>query len=200
MVQRSDTRQRMVEAARQLIRERGYHAIALSDVLARSSAPRGSIYYHFPEGKAQIATEVAASHARAQVEEINRLAESARSPADLVGLYVGRAREELEASGFSRGCAIAPLVIEGGEFSDEIENASRRALTLIIEALELQLTVLGLEKAAARELANAVIAAVEGALVTSRALRGVDAFAAISVMLTERALALTTHDAPSRLS
>lgn len=190
----------MVDAARQLIRERGYHAMALSDVLARSSTPRGSVYHHFPGGKAQIAREVAATHARAQIEEIDRLAESAGSPADLIGLYVGRAREGLVASGYSRGCALAPLVIEGSESFDEMGDASLRAFTLIIEALAFKLIALGLDHARAQELAHAVIAAVQGALVTSRALRSVDAFVAISAMLTEHALAVTAHAAPPRLS
>ena len=54
---RSDTKQKMVQAARQLIRERGYHATAFSDVLELSGAPRGSVYFHFPGGKTQLAIE-----------------------------------------------------------------------------------------------------------------------------------------------
>ena len=42
--QRSDAKQKMVQAARQLIRERGYGATAFSDVLELSGAPRGSVY------------------------------------------------------------------------------------------------------------------------------------------------------------
>jgi TetR/AcrR family transcriptional regulator, lmrAB and yxaGH operons repressor len=68
MAQRSDAKQRMVLAARQLIRERGYHATAISDVLERSGAPRGSVYFHFPGGKPQLAVEAAEAHAHEQVQ------------------------------------------------------------------------------------------------------------------------------------
>ena len=81
MAQRSDAKQRMVQAARQLIRERGYHATAISDVLERSGAPRGSVYFHFPGGKPQLAIEAAESHAHEQVQYIDRAAEQADSAA-----------------------------------------------------------------------------------------------------------------------
>src|SRR5688572_33420325 len=52
-----DSRQRMLESAAILFRERGVHGTSFSDVLAHSAAPRGSIYHHFPGGKAQLAEE-----------------------------------------------------------------------------------------------------------------------------------------------
>src|ERR1700677_339161 len=93
MGQRSDAKVKMVAAARQLIRERGYHATALSDVVQRSAAPRGSLYYHFPDGKGQMAAEAADSHARQHVEEINRVAGSSSSAEELVRGYLDLARE-----------------------------------------------------------------------------------------------------------
>jgi TetR/AcrR family transcriptional regulator, lmrAB and yxaGH operons repressor len=45
-------------AARRLFREHGYLGTALSDVVTESAAPRGSIYFHFPGGKEELATEV----------------------------------------------------------------------------------------------------------------------------------------------
>jgi hypothetical protein len=50
VAQRSDTKARMVQAAEQLLRERGHDATAFADVLERSGAPRGSVYFHFPAG------------------------------------------------------------------------------------------------------------------------------------------------------
>src|SRR5689334_4885847 len=47
-------RDRMVESAIVLLATRGFHATSFSSVLARSAAPRGSIYHHFPEGKEQL--------------------------------------------------------------------------------------------------------------------------------------------------
>jgi AcrR family transcriptional regulator len=65
----------MVQAAKQLIREGGYGATAFSDVLTLSGAPRGSVYFHFPGGKAQLGMEAAEAHAHEQVEIIDRAAQ-----------------------------------------------------------------------------------------------------------------------------
>src|ERR1700733_9978309 len=103
MAQRSDTKQRMVQAARQLIRERGYHATAISDVLERSGAPRGSVYFHFPGGKPQLAMEAAEEHAHEQVAYIDRAADQADSAAGLVEVYLDLAREGMVTSDYTRG-------------------------------------------------------------------------------------------------
>ncbi len=180
----------MIGAAREIIRERGYHAMSLAEVVQRSAAPRGSVYYHFPNGKEQLAAEMAGRHAGEQLDEIRRLADAASSAADLVGGYVDRARDGMIANGYGRGCAIAPLVTEVGTASEELGRASRREFTRIIEAIAFQLIVLGLGNAAARELAHAVIAAVEGAEITSRALRSPEPFDAVRGVLVERSRAL----------
>ncbi|MDP9842931.1 TetR/AcrR family transcriptional regulator [Streptosporangium lutulentum] len=189
----SDSRQRMVAAARQLIRERGYHGTALSDVVKRSAAPRGSVYHHFPEGKVQMAAEAADSHAREQVEMINQVAGSSSSAEDLVRTYFDLAREGMVNSGYQRGCAIAPLVIEASEESEGLDEVGRRSFSSMVDGMAFQLTVLGVEHTAARELAHAVVAAVEGALVTSRALRSPEPFDAVRVILADRARNLTAH-------
>ncbi len=45
------TRQEMVLSAVAVLRERGVQGVTLDAVLARSGAPRGSIYHHFPGGR-----------------------------------------------------------------------------------------------------------------------------------------------------
>jgi len=53
----SETRTRMIETTARLLQHRGYHGTALSDILAASAAPRGSLYFHFPGGKDQLVIE-----------------------------------------------------------------------------------------------------------------------------------------------
>ena len=173
----------MVVAARQLIRERGYHATALSDVLELSEAPRGSVYFHFPGGKAELAIEAAEHHARDQVEQIDQAARESASPADLIRAYVNQARENLVASGYQEGCTLAPLVIESGRDSDELGDVGGRTFTMIIEALTAHFAAFGLASAAARRLADAVVAGTEGALVLARALRSPAPFESVLAVL-----------------
>jgi TetR/AcrR family transcriptional repressor of lmrAB and yxaGH operons len=187
MGQRSDAKLKMVKAARQLIRERGYHATAMSDVLELSAAPRGSVYFHFPGGKTQLAAEAAKAYAREQAGLIERAAEGADSAAALVRAYVTRARENLINSGYTEGCTIAPLVLEGARESDLLASAGSAAFSLIIESLAFQFAFFGMDRASARELAEVVVSGVEGALVTARALRSPAPFDSMLAVLVSHA-------------
>src|SRR5215207_2727934 len=48
------TQQRMVESMLELIQVHGYSGTGLNTVLTHSRAPKGSLYFHFPEGKVQL--------------------------------------------------------------------------------------------------------------------------------------------------
>jgi AcrR family transcriptional regulator len=199
MGQRSDAKLKMVTAARQLIRERGYHATAMSDVVELSAAPRGSVYFHFPGGKTQLAAEAVQAFALDQAALIERDAEGAASAPELVTAYVTRTRENLVRSGYTEGCTIAPLVLEGARESDLLASAVSAAFSVIIESLAFQLGFLGMGRAGARELAEAVVSGVEGALVTARALRSPAPFDSVLAALVNHAVSLG-RTGPARAS
>ena len=189
---RSDAKLKMVQAAKQLMRERGYHATAFSDVLKLSGAPRGSVYFHFPDGKTQLATAAAEAHAHEQVEIIDRAAEQADSAAALIEGYVDLGRDGMVASGYARGCAIAPLVVEGAtQESPEIDETGRRTFSEMIDRLAFHFITFGVDQAAARALADAVIAGVEGAMITSRARRSPAPYDAVKAALTAYAASVS---------
>jgi AcrR family transcriptional regulator len=186
--QRSDAKQKMVQAARQLIRERGYGATAFSDVLTLSGAPRGSVYFHFPGGKAQLGMEAAAAHAHEQVQIIDRAAEEAGGAAQLIERYVDLGREGMVASNYGRGCGVAPLVTEGeAQESAGLSETSRRAFAELTDRLAFHFVAFGLDLAAARVLADAVLAGVEGAMITSRALRSPAPYDSVRAVLVSYA-------------
>ncbi|GAB3393634.1 TetR/AcrR family transcriptional regulator [Humibacter soli] len=191
MPRRSDARQKMIDAARGLIRERGLTATAMSDVLERSGAPRGSAYFHFPGGKAELAVEAAASHAHEQVELIDKLAADSSSADGLIERYVDAGREGMIASGYSRGCGIAPLVIDGMSDADSISEAGRRGFAEMTDRFAFHLLSFGVERSSARSLAEAVIAGVEGAMITSRASRSADPWASVDASLRVYAKSLS---------
>jgi AcrR family transcriptional regulator len=190
MGQRSDAKSKMVKAARQLIRERGYHATALSDVLELSAAPRGSVYFHFPGGKTQLAVEAAQAFAAEQADLIERAAQESDSAVEVISAYVTRTRENLIQSNYTEGCTIAPLVLEGAGESDLLANAVSAAFSVIIESLAFQFAVFGMARASARELAEVVVSSVEGALVTARAFRSPTPFDSVLAALVNHATSM----------
>ncbi|WP_299138682.1 TetR/AcrR family transcriptional regulator [uncultured Tateyamaria sp.] len=49
------TKDRLILAAANLFRTRGYHGVGMADILATARAPKGSLYHHFPNGKSDLA-------------------------------------------------------------------------------------------------------------------------------------------------
>ena len=55
MSDKPDSKEKTIIAAAKLLRRHGYNGTALSDILAEAGSPRGSLYFHFPKGKEEIA-------------------------------------------------------------------------------------------------------------------------------------------------
>src|SRR5258708_22976478 len=103
MPRKTDSKERLVAASRRLFREHGYLGTGLSDVVTESAAPRGSIYFHFPGGKEELATEVTLLHASDRIAQINRAAAAAANAAELIEIFMGSERDDLVASGYREG-------------------------------------------------------------------------------------------------
>lgn len=50
-----DTRDRLVRVASGLFRRKGYSGVGLAEILTEAGLPKGSLYYHFPGGKQELA-------------------------------------------------------------------------------------------------------------------------------------------------
>jgi AcrR family transcriptional regulator len=176
MPKRSDSKDRMIIAARRLFREHGYLGTALSDVVTESAAPRGSVYFHFPGGKEELATEVALVHAADAITRINRAAAATSTAAELITAVIGRERDDLVSSNYHEGCAMAPLVIETAPASAGLSDVTRRGFADIIAALAARLTEKDVPHDRAVELATSAVTSIQGALILGRVMRSPDPF------------------------
>ena len=176
MPRRSDSKERMVIAARRLFREHGYHGTALSDVVTESGAPRGSLYFNFPGGKEELATEVALVHAADAIAHVNRVAGLTSSAGELIAGFIGRYRDELVASDYREGCAIAPIVLESTSSSAQLGDVTRRGFADIIAVLANRLAEKNVSEQRAKSLATNAVTSMEGALILSRVLRTTEPF------------------------
>src|ERR1700694_1694228 len=68
MSDKPDSKEKTILAAAKLLRRHGYNGTALSDILAAAGSPRGSLYFHFPNGKEEIAV-AALTHAADSVRQ-----------------------------------------------------------------------------------------------------------------------------------
>lgn len=167
-------RERMVISAALLIRERGAHATAVSDVLRHSRAPRGSAYHYFPEGRSQLlaeAIEYAGKYAAALIEVPG-------SAVEVLDRLIAAYRDQLLSTDFRAGCPVVAVTVEAGgpkdheqmaPLIDRAGTAFARWRTLIAQRCVDD----GVAAARADELAVLVIAAFEGAILMARAARDI---------------------------
>jgi TetR/AcrR family transcriptional regulator, lmrAB and yxaGH operons repressor len=173
-------RQRMIQSAALLMRERGVASTSVPAVLAHSGAPRGSVYHHFPGGKAELIEEatgfagdfIAAGFAAALAEDDD--------PATAVRHFAAVWRDILRDSDFADGCPIVAAALEG-----EREPAARRAAGAAfqgwIDSLSAVLRHHGVAEDRASSLATMTIAAIEGGVVLARAQRSTEPLDRVTV-------------------
>jgi AcrR family transcriptional regulator len=163
----------MVISTALLMRERGARATSIDDVLAHSGAPRGSVYHHFPGGRAELlreATDYAGEFTAARIAR----AESTLEVLD--GLH-RTYRKQLTRSGYRAGCPVVAVSVEAGDpetdqsAHKQLLDRAAAAFTSWTDALASRLEADGVTAGRAQELAVLVIASVEGALVMARARR-----------------------------
>src|SRR6516162_4711168 len=202
MPRRTDSRSRMIAAAAELFRQRGYHATTFSDVVRDSGAPRGSTYFHFPGGKAELAREAIARAGDEFEEMVAQAARGAGDPASLVRALAQILASRFERSGYQNGCAIATMVLELAPGDEEFSAAFDAVFARWRAALVTRFEPLGLAPGRAKVLADLTMSALEGALVLSRAARSTEPFtttteALISGAGTNRAVSRTRTPVPA---
>src|SRR5881409_4253541 len=104
-------RERMIRSAIALMGEQGVEATSLAQVIEHSGAPRGSIYHHFPGGKAQLVEEAT----RYAGEFIAAGLAEAITQEDLVGAIDGFVAfwcAALRDSDFAAGCPVVAATLE----------------------------------------------------------------------------------------
>src|SRR6476661_9270328 len=74
-----DSKEKTVVAAAKLLCQRGYHGTALNDILDAAGSPRGSLYFHFPNGKEEIGESALTLAGEAVRQGIVRAAEASDS-------------------------------------------------------------------------------------------------------------------------
>jgi AcrR family transcriptional regulator len=164
-------RERMVISAALLIRERGAHATAISDVLQHSGAPRGSAYHYFPGGRTQLLCE-AVDYAGEHVATI--IAEAANG-LHLMDTLVDKYRRQLLDSDFRAGCPVVAVSVEAGEDDGErMAPVVERAASVFDRWTDLiarRFIADGIPRERASDLAVLATTALEGAIVLARVRR-----------------------------
>ena len=162
----------MLISAAEVMRERGAAGVTIDEVLARSGAPRGSVYYHFPGGRNQILTEALQFAGEAITGLIDEAAQ--KGGMHLVRQFVEFWDQLLAESDFTAGCPVVAAAIGCAGDEPQLTTVAGSIFGLWRDALTRAFVSDGFDEADAASLAIMCIASLEGAVVLCRSTRSVD--------------------------
>ncbi|MEU4800924.1 TetR/AcrR family transcriptional regulator [Actinosynnema sp. NPDC023587] len=178
MARRTDTRERVVRSAARLFHAQGYHATGLNQVLAEGGAPKGSLYFHFPGGKEQLAAEAVALAGAELCAELRAVLAATPDPAEALDQVLRLLGERLVASDFTCGCPISGVALDASAESEPI----RAACVEVYDSWQ-RVVADHLDRTDADDLAVVVLAAVEGAVLLARTRRDLAPLHAVGARL-----------------
>ena len=178
----------MIRTAASLFRAQGYHATGLNQVLAEGGLPKGSLYFHFPGGKEQLAVESMRRSGEELGSGIAAALASTADPAAALERVLALLGEHLVATDFREGCPVATVALDAAAQSEPIRAACAGVYDSWQELVAQHLRAAGLPDADG--LATVLVAAVEGAVLLARTRRDITPLHAVGTHLS----ALLTAD------
>ncbi|WP_031469423.1 TetR/AcrR family transcriptional regulator [Sciscionella sediminilitoris] len=158
-------RERLLSSAATLFRRSGIAGCGVAEILAHSGAGRGSIYTHFPGGKAELAEEAVRTTGQDLTDMISTVADQQGLTEGLHAL-IEYWREMLRSTDYAESCPILSAALQNDA------TAAQRAAGEVFQDWHEALTrILRAEPATgerAEALATLVIASIEGAIALAR--------------------------------
>jgi TetR/AcrR family transcriptional regulator, lmrAB and yxaGH operons repressor len=184
MTERPKARDRFIGTAARLFMRQGYHGTGLNQIVAESGAPKGSLYFHFPGGKEELAAAAVEQAGAVFAVQIDTILAANPNPAQAIAVLCQTLRSWMEKSYFREGCPITNACLELAP-----ENAAVSAVTKAIfdgwrDAWERHLAQAGIAPLVATSFAAVIVTSLEGAFILARAAESGEPFDQICNGLT----------------
>ncbi len=176
----TDTRERIVDTARQLFWEQGFESTTLAEIAERSGAMPGSIYYFFKTKEAILDAVVDHYDGQLGAWLIEPVFGRTNDPVERIFGVIGTYRSFLVETRFSLGCPVGGLALELGpeladvrakvsKIFDDLNAAMGSCARDIVDSVEGN-------GPTAEELAALCLTVIEGGIVQARALQSIEPF------------------------
>ncbi|HWC81537.1 MAG TPA: TetR/AcrR family transcriptional regulator [Pseudonocardiaceae bacterium] len=181
----TDTRERIVTAGAELFRRNGFTGTGVKQIVAAASAPFGSLYHFFPGGKNQLAEEIIRWSGGMYLGLIDAIYGTGTDLVTATRNAYLLAAQDLRASDYADACPIATIALEVASTNEALRQATADVFESWITGLAARFAEEGIDEPVARDLAIAVIGALEGAFVLCRSLRDTGALEVASTTMAD---------------
>ncbi|HBA33718.1 MAG TPA: TetR family transcriptional regulator [Gammaproteobacteria bacterium] len=162
------TQEKIISATLDLIERQGFHSTGLQQIIKASGAPKGSLYFHFPNGKDEIVADALKQGSDLILAMIEQAFTRASDAQQAVGTLFDGLIQRLTDSEFEKGCPVATTALEAREDHPIVAAACRDAYTCWTQALINGLVRTGLSATQAQQEATLMLSLLEGALMLSK--------------------------------
>lgn len=169
MAKVSSAREDMLAAAGELFRARGYEGIGIAQLLEKSGAPRGSLYFHFPGGKEQIGAEVVQGFGVRTAGRFRDLHESGVDLEKFIEIVFKTTAKESKECDYQGSCPVAAIAAGFGAEDKMLSAAIRETFAAWEAVIAEAAAARGMSAKNAEIFASAFLTAMEGAFVVSKA-------------------------------
>jgi TetR/AcrR family transcriptional repressor of lmrAB and yxaGH operons len=167
MPRTEDSRTKLLRTMAGLLRDQGYTATGLAQVLTESGVSNGSLYHHFPGGMEELAEAALRESGQAVGDVLSRSLDEAPDVGHGVATFLDVARTAA-IEGVGPGCPIAPTALESPIISPRLRTAASRCFEQWETLIATRLTADGWAADAVPEAASAALSLIEGALLLAR--------------------------------
>ncbi|HIW11952.1 MAG TPA: TetR/AcrR family transcriptional regulator [Candidatus Salinicoccus stercoripullorum] len=164
-----NTREELIQATAKLLQTKGYVGTGMNDIIQLSGAPKGSIYYHFPQGKEQLTIEAVNWTKEKVTEYIKERLSLHNDPVQSIQEFIVDSGERFEKDNYFCGVPITALVLETSSTSENLRKSCNEVFEAWGNEFSKVLKANGYENDRANEMGMLINSLIQGALVISLA-------------------------------
>lgn len=167
MTAKTDSQEKIVKAASRLFQIKGYSATGLNEILRESGAPKGSLYYYFPNGKEELALAAIDLASRTMQEKVKTGLAMHRDPIQAISRVIEDMVSALKEDGKLQSMSLSMLALETGQTSEMLRDACASSFEKMENLYKKKLIENGFSKQKASELGVVLQSMIEGAITIS---------------------------------
>ena len=109
---KEDSRKILVKTMQSALQSKGLHGVGLNEILKTAGLPKGSLYYHFPGGKEELALAAIANAEAEMTRFLEQMFARFDDPLEALAAWIDSALQRIAASRFKLGCPLAAAALD----------------------------------------------------------------------------------------
>src|SRR5215218_8532269 len=127
MKMETNARQQILDTTSRLLEAQGYHGTGLNQIIKESGAPRGSLYYYFPDGKEELAAAAIAQKGEGMSAYSAQVLAAVDNPVAAIDYFLRHLIAYTQGSDYCGGAPLAAVALETSASSERLQQACAAA-------------------------------------------------------------------------